>query len=77
MILSDKPKVKPMLSSFLREEEQGLLTMDTDFLQKLDLEDIHMKIATGTLDKETREEIDNKEILSMPTKLKKSLRFSK
>ncbi len=71
MELSDKPKVKPMLSSFSREDEQGLMTMDTDFFQTLDLEDIHMKIATGTLGKEGKKEISEKDIKGMPTDLQK------
>ena len=69
MDLIDKPKVKPLLSPLSDNRDEGLLTMETDYLQNLELEDIHMKIANGTLGQDNKKEI-NDEILSMPDRIK-------
>ncbi len=56
----------------IKGEGHPMLNMRADFLQTLDLENIHMRIATGTVDEEPKVEMQEL-IVNMPNEFKKRL----
>lgn len=68
--LLEKPKLGKTEFMF-KGEDHPMLNMKTDFLQTLDLENIHMKIACGKVE-EPKVEMEEVTV-NMPTEFKKKL----
>ena len=68
-ILTEKPKMKMSVDSMVRGDGHPMLNMDVDFLKNLELENIHMRIATGKIVEEYKLEME--EIVAMPSEMKK------
>jgi hypothetical protein len=71
MKLSEKTRFKASPGYLVNGEGHPMLNMDVDFLKNLELENIHMRIATGKIVEEYKLEME--EVMTMPTELKKKI----
>jgi hypothetical protein len=71
MELAEKSRFKAPPGYLVKGEGHPMLNMDVDFLKNLELENIHMRIATGKIVEEYRLEME--EVMTMPTELKKKM----